>query len=57
MLKIFQFKFSGKYDYNVVFEITSEKRKRKIKTNNEPTNDLLSAVSKVVITVCRLLSF
>jgi hypothetical protein len=47
MLKILQFKVGGKYDYNVVFETTFEKRKNE--TNDEPTNDLLLAVSKIVI--------
>jgi hypothetical protein len=55
MMKILQFKLGGEYDYNVTFETGSEKQK--IQTNENPKNDLLSAVSNVVVAAVAFFRF
>ena len=45
-MKILQFKIGGDYDYNVVFETLTEKRK--IQTNEVPRDELTKAVVNVV---------
>jgi hypothetical protein len=55
MMKILQFKLGGEYDYNVTFETGFEKRK--IQTNENPKNDLLSSVSNVVVAAVQFFRF
>jgi hypothetical protein len=45
-MQILQFKVGGEYEYNVAFDTGSEKQK--IQTNDNPTGDLLFAISSVV---------
>jgi hypothetical protein len=55
MMKILQFKLGGDYDYNVTFETNFEKQK--IQTNENPKNDLLAAVSNVVLSAVKFFRF
>ena len=54
-MKILQFKMGGEYSYNVTFETVTEKRK--VQTNESPTNDLLSVVSGVVVAAIKYFRF
>ena len=54
-MRILQFKLGGEYEYNVTFETLSEKRK--IQTNDEPENNLMSAVASTVTAAVKYFRF
>jgi hypothetical protein len=54
-MNILQFKVGGKYDYNVSFETNTDTQK--LQTNDQPTGNLLSAISQTVVAAIKFFRF